>query len=139
MPGMPGVRPVEFTLHNTLTGWDVPPLPAPALASGARPRCGGGGRTVSFLAGLVALDLALQSPVATFSMGYFQAHVVQHLLLMVVAPPLLALGAPMTLALQTSRRETKVRLLGLLNSRPFRLLTHPLPVWCLYYFSMFAF
>jgi putative copper resistance protein D len=72
-------------------------------------------------------------------MEYFQAHVVQHLLLMVVAPPLLAMGAPMTLALQTSGRDTKVRLLGLLNSRPFRVLTHPLPVAALYYFSMFAF
>jgi putative copper resistance protein D len=91
------------------------------------------------MAGLVAVDLALQSPVATFSMGYFQAHVIQHLLLMVVAPPLLALGAPMTLALQTSSRGGKVRLLRLLNARPFQLLTHPVPVWFLYYFSMFAF
>ncbi len=154
MPGMPGVRPVEFTLHNALTGWDVSPFALLVLAAvlglgvwylqsvwalSARGRSWGVGRTISFLVGLVALDLALQSPVATFTMGYFQAHVVQHLLLMVVAPPLLALGAPMTLVLQTSGRESKVRLLGLLNSRPFRLLTHPLPVWCLYYFSMFAF
>ncbi len=45
----------------------------------------------------------------------------------------------MTLALQTSSRAGKVRLLGILNSRPFRVLTHPLPVWVLYYFSMIAF
>jgi len=96
-------------------------------------------RTLSFLAGLAALDLALQSPVATFTMEYFQAHVIQHLLLMVVAPPLLAMGAPMTLALQTSGRDTKVRLLGILNSRPFRVVSHPVPVWSAYYFSMFAF
>ncbi|HUD16242.1 MAG TPA: cytochrome c oxidase assembly protein, partial [Acidimicrobiales bacterium] len=96
-------------------------------------------RTASFLAGLVALDVALQSPVATFTMEYFQAHVIQHLLLMVIAPPLLAMGAPMTLALQTSSRRTKVRLLAVLNSRPFEVLTHPIPVWFLYYFSMFAF
>ena len=96
-------------------------------------------RTGSFLAGLVAVDVALQSPVATFSMGYFQAHVIQHLLLMVIGPPLLAMGAPMTLALQTSSRQAKVRLLKVLNSRPFQVLTHPVPVWALYYFSMFAF
>src|ERR1019366_9187072 len=72
-------------------------------------------------------------------MDYFQAHVLQHLLLMVIAPPLLAMGAPMTLALQTSSRQTKVRLLRILNSRPFRLLTHPVPVWILYFFTMFAF
>ena len=69
-------------------------------------------RTVSFMAGLVALIIALQSPVATYTMDYFQAHVIQHLLLMVIAPPLLAMGAPMTLALQTSSRRTKVRLLA---------------------------
>ena len=45
----------------------------------------------------------------------------------------------MTLALQTSSRSGKIRLLALLNSRPFKVLTHPLPVWFLYYFSMFAF
>ena len=96
-------------------------------------------RTISFMAGLVAVVIALQSPVSTFTMDYFQAHVIQHLLLMVIGPPFLAMGAPMTLALQTSTRSGKVRLLAILNSRPFKVLTHPLPVWALYYFSMFAF
>jgi putative copper resistance protein D len=96
-------------------------------------------RTLAFLSGLVGIVIALQSPVASFTMEYFQAHVIQHLLLMIIAPPLLAMGAPMTLALQTSSRSGKIRLLALLNSRPFKVLTHPLPVWFLYYFSMFAF
>ncbi len=154
MPGMPGVHPVPFTLHNALTHWDVSPFAifvlAAVLALGvwylqsvwalsASDRSWGAGRTVSFLAGLVAIDLALQSPVATMTMGYFQAHVIQHLLLMLVAPPLLAMGAPMTLALQTSGRATKIGLLRILNSRPFKVLSHPLPVWFLYYFTMFAF
>ena len=108
-------------------------------ALSARGRRWSGKRTLSFMAGLVAIVIALQSPVATFTMEYFQAHVIQHLLLMVIAPPLLAMGAPMTLALQTSSRSGKVRLLAVLNSRPFEVLTHPLPVWFLYYFSMFAF
>jgi len=94
---------------------------------------------VAFMSGLVAIDVALQSPVATFTGTYFQAHVIQHLLLMVIAPPLLAMGAPMTLALQTSSRRTKTTLLKTLNSQPFKVLTHPIPVWFLYYFSMFAF
>ena len=96
-------------------------------------------RTVSFLTGLVMIDLALQSPVASFTMGYFEAHMVQHLLLMVTAPPLLALGAPMTLALQTSSRPVKVRLLRVLNSRVFRWWSHPVPTAAVYYFAMFAF
>ncbi len=154
MPGMHGTGPLPFNVHSAMTQWELSPFPVLVLlvvmaagawylraesALAARGRRWSGKRTVSFMAGLVAVDLALQSPVATFSMGYFQAHVIQHLLLMVVAPPLLALGAPMTLALQTSSRKGKVRLLRLLNARPFQLLTHPLPVWSLYYFSMFAF
>jgi putative copper resistance protein D len=151
---MNGSGRLAFTLHNAVTRWEFTPFAVLVLATAvaaaawylkadrslaARGRRWGRMRTVSFLSGLVAVVLALQSPVAAFTMGYFQAHVVQHLLLMVIAPPLLAMGAPMTLALQTSSRSGKVRLLGLLNSRPFELLTHPIPVWFLYYFSMFAF
>jgi putative membrane protein len=154
MLGMPGMRYIPLDSHTALTQWQFSPFPLLVLATvvitaawylrarsnlAARGRHWSWKRTTSFLSGLVLLDLALQSPVATFTMEFFEAHVIQHLLLMVVAPPLLAMGAPMTLALQTSNRETKVRLLGILNSRPFRLMTHPVPVAFLYYFSMFAF
>ena len=145
---------MAFTMHNAVTRWEFTPFAVVVLVSviaagawylqaqwalSARGRRWSPKRTASFLAGLVAIDVALQSPVAAFTMEYFQAHVVQHLLLMVTAPPLLAMGAPMTLALQTSGRTGKVRLLKVLNSRPFQVLTHPLPVAFLYYFSMFAF
>ncbi len=154
MLGMPGMRYVPLDSHTAADPVAVQPVPPSGPAAvvvtrglvsagpihlAARGRRWSRNRTLSFLAGLVALDVALQSPVATFTMEYFQAHVIQHLLLMVVAPPLLAMGAPMTLALQTSGRDTKVRLLGILNSRPFRVMTHPVPVWFAYYFSMFAF
>ena len=154
MLGMPGMRYVPLDAHTSLTQWQFSPFPLLVLGAvivtaawylraranlAVRGRRWSWKRTTSFLVGLLCLDAALQSPVATFTMEFFQAHVVQHLLLMVVAPPLLAMGAPMTLALQTSSRETKVRLLGILNSRPFRVVTHPAPVWFVYYFSMFAF
>lgn len=154
MPGMHGAGRLAFDAHNAMTQWLFTPFAVLVLVAvivaavwylraratlAARGRHWSLRRTASFLLGLVAIDLALQSPVAAFTADYFQAHVAQHLLLMVVAPPLLAMGAPMTLALQTSSRAHKVRLLGLLNSRPFQVLTHPLPVWVLYYFSMFAF
>jgi putative copper resistance protein D len=153
-PSMPGMSRVDFTAHNVLTQWDFSPFSLLALAAlvaigvcylradwrlAARGRRWSGRRTASFLAGLVAVDLALQSPVAMFTGTYFQAHVIQHLLLMVIAPPLLAMGAPMTLWLQTANRTTKTTLLSGLNSRWFQVLTHPLIVWFLYYFSMFAF
>jgi putative copper resistance protein D len=96
-------------------------------------------RVACFIAGLVAIDLAIQSPVATFTSTYFEAHVIQHLLLMVVAAPLLALGAPSTLLLQTSSRRTKRIWLGVLRSKPFALLTFPVVVWALYFGLMFGF
>jgi cytochrome c oxidase assembly factor CtaG len=151
---VPAMSPVPFTLHNALTRWDWSPFPLVVLAAlilvgwwylradwnlAMRGRRWHGVRTASFLAGLVAVDLALQSPVATMTMFYFQAHVVQHLLLMIIAPPLLALGAPSTLLLQTASRRVKTRWLGVLRARPFAVLTHPISVWSLYFGTMFAF
>jgi putative membrane protein len=151
---MNGMGRIALTTHTATTQWEFSPFALAVLAVAivgavwymraewalsARGHRWSGKRTLSFMLGLAAIVVALQSPVATFTMEYFQAHVIQHLLLMVIAPPLLAMGAPMTLALQTSRRSTKVRLLAVLNSRPFEVLTHPIPVWCLYYLSMFAF
>ena len=154
MIGTSGATRLGPSLHNVFTQWDSSPFALVTLAVvlvvaawyvqsvwalSARGRSWSGMRTTSFLCGLVLVDLAFQSPVATFTMGYFEAHMIQHLLLMVTAPPLLALGAPMTLALQTSGRRTKVRLLRVLNSRAFRWWSHPLPTAAMYYLAMFAF
>ena len=96
-------------------------------------------RTVSFLAGLVAVWMALCSSVATYAGYTFVSHVFQHLLLMIIAPPLAALGAPMTLLLQTSRRSLKSSVLTVLHSRAFAVIRHPVPVFFMYYLSMYAF
>ncbi|MHB1987207.1 MAG: cytochrome c oxidase assembly protein [Acidimicrobiales bacterium] len=148
------MQPVQFTLHNALTRWQWGIFPLFVLAIlvalatwylradwklALRGRRWKGARTLSFLAGLVAVDVAVQSPIAALSMGYFQAHVIQHLLLMVVAPPLLALGAPSTLLLQTSKRQTKERWLAVLRSRPFAAISHPIVVWFFYFGVMFVF
>ncbi|MGH9028922.1 MAG: cytochrome c oxidase assembly protein [Acidimicrobiales bacterium] len=148
------MSPIEFSLHSALTHWQWSPFSLFTGASliavavwylradwqlAARGRRWPGRRTGAFLAGLVAVDLALESPVASFTGSYFQAHVLQHLLLMVVAPPLLALGAPSTLFLQTSGRRIKVRWLAVLRSRPFAALTYPATVWALYFGVMFVF
>src|SRR5579875_4042900 len=148
------MQPLQFTLHNALTRWNVSAfsvtvvIAVVAIAAwylnaewrlALRGRRWSPRRTLSFLAGLVVVALAFVSPVDVFTMVYFQAHVVQHLLLMVVAPPLLALGAPSTLLLQTSKRSTKVRWLAVLRSRPFALLTHPISAWFFYFGVMFAF
>jgi putative copper resistance protein D len=145
---------VGFSLHNALTQWEFSAFPVCVVVLlaavavwylradwrlAARGRRWSGWRTASFMAGLVAIDLALQSPVAAMTGTYFQAHVLQHLLLMVVGPPLLALGAPSTLLLQSSSRRTKQRWLHVLRSIPFAAISHPVVVWALYYGAMFVF
>ena len=56
------------------------------------------GRLVSFQAGLFALFLALASPLEALAHVLLQAHMAQHLVLMMVAPPLMVYGAPCTTA-----------------------------------------
>ena len=54
----------------------------------------GPSKLLAFLGGLTALFLALASPIDPFATLLLQVHMIQHLLLMMVAPPLLWLGAP---------------------------------------------
>ena len=51
-------------------------------------------RFASFIGGLLAIFVALQSPLDAFASFSLQVHMVQHLLLMIVAPPLLLGGTP---------------------------------------------
>src|ERR1044072_9293013 len=51
-------------------------------------------RLMAFTAGLATLWLAISPPLDAFSGLLLSAHMVQHLLLMSVAPPLILLGAP---------------------------------------------
>ncbi len=57
---------------------------------------------------------------------------VQHLLLMFVAAPLLVASAPITLALRASSPSWRRRLLAVLHSRPVRALTFPVVTWILF-------
>jgi putative copper resistance protein D len=95
-------------------------------------------RSAPFLAGLLVMAVATQSGVAAADTTSFTAHVIQHLLLGMAAPVLLALGAPLTLALQSSRRELRAHLIKILHSPPVRLLTHPVTAWAAFGGSMFA-
>lgn len=88
-------------------------------------------RLWSWLAGLGALVLALTSPIERYDTTLFSAHMVQHLLLMLVAAPLLVLGAPITLLLRASTPEVRKRwILPVLHSRFVRFVSHPLVAWC---------
>src|SRR5436190_18297536 len=69
-------------------------------ASGGRhlPRSGSSAaqrwRTASFVAGLAASVVALDSPIDDLADELLCVHMVQHILLLMVAPPLLALARP---------------------------------------------
>jgi cytochrome c oxidase assembly factor CtaG len=89
------------TTRELLTSlWVIDPLAllACAVATGvyvASRRGRVGARAVFFAAALTAFAIALMSPIGTLASGYlFSAHMLQHLLLVLVVPPLALLGFP---------------------------------------------
>ncbi len=75
-------------------------------------------RLGAFLGGLGALLIAISSPLAAFDDLLLQVHMVQHMLLMFVAPPLILLGAPAIPLLRGLPPRLAKRALGpLLKSR----------------------
>ena len=96
-----------------------------------------------WLGGLVAIIVALASPIEFYDTTLFSVHMIQHLLLSFVAAPLLVLAAPITLLLRwaspTARRKW---ILPVLESRVVRVVSHPLVAWGLFagvmWFSHFS-
>src|SRR6202142_957499 len=69
-------------------------------------------RTIAFLSGLIVPFLATQSVIGLFDMEYFSDHMIQHLLLIMVAAPLFALSAPLDLAYDAGSQRLRHRLDG---------------------------
>ena len=95
------------------------------------------GRPAAFLGGLFAIFLALASPIEPFATLLLQVHMVQHLLLMMVAPPLIWLGAPLFPLVRGLPEPMRTYWVApLLRSRPlqkiFTWLTHPFVAWPIY-------
>ena len=59
------------------------------------------------MAGLGGAVLATQSVIGAYDTTLFTVHMTQHLLLTMVAAPLLLLGAPVTLLLRASSPEVR--------------------------------
>src|SRR4029453_1217689 len=98
---------------------------------------GGRSRPAAFPGGLATLFLALGSPIEPFGSFLLQVHMVQHLLLMMVAPPLLWLGAPLFPIIRGLPRPIRPYWLRpALRSRSVRdvfgRLSHPVPALALY-------
>ncbi|ROO83770.1 putative copper resistance protein D [Actinocorallia herbida] len=109
-------------------------------------------RTVFWLIGLATIVVATLSGLATYAPLMFSVHMVQHMLIAMVTPIFLVLGAPMTLALR-ALKPAKVRgdrgprewLTAALHSRYTKVIAHPATAtilfmgstWALYYSSAF--
>lgn len=82
-------------------------------------------RTGIFLAGLAVVVLALQSGIGSYDDVLFWDHMVQHLMLVMVAPPLLIFGQPITLLLHASRNPLHTWAKRILRSPVASFLTWP--------------
>lgn len=97
------------------------------------------GRTLAFVpGGLGVIALATLSGIGTYDDTLFSAHMVQHMLLSMVAPILMALGAPVTLALRTLPARPRGLLLAFLHSRYFRLISQPLIAFAFFIATPYA-
>lgn len=96
-------------------------------------------RMLFFGAGLAVTYVALQGPVDDKADALFSVHMVQHMLLVMVAAPLFVLGTPVTLALRASSRRVRRRvLLPILHSRAVRILTKPIVCWSVFMFVLWG-
>jgi len=82
-------------------------------------------QTIPFLLGLLVINLATQSGIGTYDDTLFWDHMIQHLMLIMIAPPLLVAGQPVTLLLHASRNPLHAKVKRLVRSRPVKWLTWP--------------
>lgn len=93
------------------------------------------GQLVAFLAGCIFLYLALASPIEAFASFSLCVHMVQHVLLLMVVPPLLLAGAPLIPMVRGAPRMIRaLSIAPLFHSKGLRLiftrLTHPAAAFC---------
>lgn len=119
------IEPVTLALV-AIAGWTYARMVRRATALGSPPSRW---RSAAFFVGLAVLLVALVSPVDAYAEALLTVHMAQHLLLAMVAAPLLALGAPIDLALRTAGPDGRRRVAPALRSRAGRLLAHPVAGW----------
>lgn len=82
-------------------------------------------RTASFTTGITLLAAALAGPVAALATTDFRGHMLQHLLIGMLAPLALVLGAPVTLLLRSLPPAQGRRIGAVLHSHALHLLANP--------------
>ncbi|WP_435221374.1 cytochrome c oxidase assembly protein [Streptomyces sp. Tue6028] len=103
------------------------------------------GRTAAFVVGVLTVMLVMCTGLNDYGMVMFSVHMVQHMVISMLSPILILLGAPITLALRAlpvaSTRGTKgprELLLMFLHSRYMRIVTHPAFTIPLFIASLYA-
>ena len=97
------------------------------------------GRTLAFVvAGMGSFYVATSSGLATYDTTLLSVHMVQHMVLSMLVPLSLALGAPVTLALRTLPTTPRRWLLAVLHSPVARVLSFPPLTFTLYIVSPWA-
>lgn len=149
-----GPAPAEApTVPSLLLGWTFPPLPTLGIlvaiawwgfAVGRVNAAHPGNpvprrRSVAFGLGMAAIAFALLSGIERYDTTLFSVHMVQHILLTLVAPPLLALAAPITLLLRLVAPSSRRRwILPVLHSRVMRVAAFPVITWIAFASVMWA-
>lgn len=95
-------------------------------------------RTSVFVVGLAAVAAVTVSGLEAYDTTLLSVHMVQHMVLSMLAPIFLALGAPVTLALRTLPVSQRKVLMSLLHSRFGRLATFPIVSFGLFVASPFV-
>lgn len=144
-----------LTLGSAITTWQAAPVINALLAAGAagyllgvyrvarRGRRGRRGRrhtarpwparwTTAYLLGLAVIAVATQSSIGAYDDVLFSVHMVQHLLLIMIAPPLLITGRPVTLLLHAARNPLHTWVKRAVRSRVVTALTWPPATTALY-------
>ncbi len=141
----------RFTLGSVFTDWGIDPIPFVVTIWGAglyllgveilrrRGDRWAPGRTVAFVVlGMGSFLFATSSGLGIYDTTLLSVHMVQHMILSMVVPLSLALGAPVTLALRTLPRKPRRWLLVLLHSRVAKALSFPPLAFALYVASPWA-
>jgi cytochrome c oxidase assembly factor CtaG/putative copper export protein len=103
------------------------------------------GRTVAFAIGIAAIDFATSGGLGVYSRFAFSNHMLAHMVLGMIAPIGIVLGAPITLALRTlpigrSKNELGMRgtLVNLLHSKLGKIYANPIVALAIFDGSLFA-
>ncbi len=129
----------KLTLGRAFTTWELDPLVIVGLLVAAVLYAGGVrrlrargdawpvGRSVAFLGvGLGSVAIATLSSMGAYDDTLFWIHMLQHMVLTMVAPVFLALGAPVTLALRALHGRPRRTLVRVLHSRFAKVIASPL-------------